>query len=164
MLISGASNLTNASRRIGLWLGSLLLAVTLFSLLFNLVFNRAAFNWLDSVFVIFNVTMTFALPVWLLYLPFVIALKNAEDRGIWTILFSGISIGPVSLALWCFTLQLSGDDPHRIWQGDPLIGMGGIAAMLFALIVGFLTTSFYVIALKVLHRRSITAKGRFNWA
>ena len=164
MLISGASNLTNASRRIGLWLGSLLLVVTLFSLLFNLVFNRAAFNWVDSVLLIFRVTMIFALPVWCLYLPFVIALKDAEERRIWTILFRGILIGPASLALWCFTLQLSGDDPHRIWQGDPLIGMGGIAAMLFALIVGFLTTSFYVIALKVLHRRSITAKGRFNWA
>jgi hypothetical protein len=39
--------------------------------------------------------------------------------------------------------------------------MGG--AVIFALIVGFLTTSVYVIALKILHRRSLAAKGRFTW-
>ena len=154
MLISGASNLTNVLRRIGLWFGSLLLSITLFSVLFS----RA------SVSLIFPVTMMFALPVWCLYLPFVIALKNAEERRIWIILFSGILIGPASLALWCFILQLEGGDPHRIWQGDPLFGIGGIAGMISAMIVGFLTTSIYVIALKVLHRRSTAAVGRFKWA
>jgi hypothetical protein len=143
VLISGASNLMNTLKRIGLWFGSLLLSVTLFSLLFS----RA------SVFFIFGVTMTLALPVWCLYLPFVIALKDAEERRIWTILFRGILIGPASLALWCLILQLRGGDPHTIWQGAPP-GLGCNSAVILALIVGFLTTSFYVIALKVLHRRS----------
>jgi hypothetical protein len=111
------------------------------------------------MFLIFRVAMTFALPVWCLYLPVVIALKDAEEGRIWTILFSGILIGPASLALWGLILQLRGGDAHQIWHGDPLVGLGGIAAITFALIVGFLTTSFYVIALRILHRRSTAAKG-----
>ena len=145
----------NTLRRIGLWFGSLLLSATLFSLLFS----GARIFGPGSVLPIFRVTMIFALPVWCLYLPFVIALKDAEQRRIWTTLFSGILIGPASLALWCVILQLRGADPHKIWQGDPLIGLGCITVMVFTLIVGFLTTSFYVIALRILHRRSTAARG-----
>ncbi len=105
--------------------------------------------------------MIFALPAWCLYLPFVIALKDAEERRIWTILASGILIGPASLVAWGLMLQLRGGDPDTIWRGDPLaFGIGG--ALIFALVVGFLTTSFYVIALKVFHRRSTAAKSRFS--
>jgi hypothetical protein len=54
-----------------------------------------------------------------------------------------------------------GGDPHKIWYGDPLLGvLGGLAAMMiYALIVGFLTTSFYVIALRVLRGRTTIARG-----
>jgi hypothetical protein len=152
VIISGANNLMNTLRRIGLWFGSLLVSVTLFSLLVTLHFSGPGFFRAGSVLLTFRVTMIFAFPVWCLYLPFVIALKDAEERRGWTILFSGLLIGPASLALWGLILQLRGGDPHKIWHGDPLaFGLNG--AMLFALIVGFLTTSFYVIALKVLHRR-----------
>ena len=54
-----------------------------------------------------GVTMTLALPIWCLYLPFVIALKDAEEWRIWIILFSGILIGPASLASWGLILQLA---------------------------------------------------------
>ena len=138
--------------RIGLSFGSLLLSVILFSLFFTCLFRAG------SYLPVFNVTMVFALPVWCLYLPFVIALKNAETRRIRTILFSGILVGPASLALWCFHLQLRGGDRYTIWHGDPLIGFGGIAAMICALIVGFLTTCFYVLALRVLHRLLIVSR------
>lgn len=143
----------NALRRVGLSLGCLLLSVTLFSLLFSLPFGAGV------VPLVFRVAIVFAIPVWCLYLPFVIALKDAEGWRIWIILLSGILIGPTSLALWGLTLQLRGGDPHNIWQGDPLIGLGGIAAMIFAAIVGFLTTSFYLIALRVLRRRTTIARG-----
>jgi hypothetical protein len=156
MPISRASKLANAFVRIGLWSGCLLLSVALFSLLFNVVFNRAAFNWGGAVFLVFRITMKFALPVWCLCLPFVIALRDAEERRMRTILLSGTFIGPAALGVWCFVLQLRGGSAYKIWLGDPLIGLGGIAAMIFALMVGFLTTSFYVMALKVLHRRRPT--------
>ena len=151
----------NTLKRISLSLGSLLLSVTLFTLLFGLFFSRAGLFRAGPLLYIFRFTMIFALPVWCLYLPFVIALKDAEERRIWTILFSGILIGPASLALWGLILWLRGGDPHKIWLGDPLLGvLGGIAAgMIYALIVAFLATCFYVIALRVLHRRSTTARS-----
>ena len=146
----------NVLGRIGIWFVSLLLAVALFGLLFGLLFSTAR-----AIFPIIRVTMIFALPVWCLYMPVVIALKDAEERRIRTILFSGILIGPVSLGLWCILLQLRGGDPRAIWRGDPLIGVGGISGMIYALIVGFLTTSLYVIALKILHRRSVASESRY---
>jgi len=153
MVISGPSNLMNTLKRLGLWFGSLFLSATLFVLLFSVLFRA----W--SIIIILRVTMIFAFRLWCLYLPFVIALKDAEERRIWIILLSGTLIGPASLALWGLMLQLRGGDPREIWYGDPLVGLGGFAAMIFALIVGFVTTSFYVIALRIVHRRSAAAKG-----
>ena len=98
----------NALVRIGLWLASLLVAVLLFCLLASLIFGGA-----DSIIPIFRVTMTFALPVGCLYLPFVIVLKKAEHRSL--ILLSGTLIGPVCIALWGLFLQLRGDDTRTIW-------------------------------------------------
>ncbi len=40
-----------------------------------------------------------------------------------------------------------------VWYGDPLIGIGGIAAMIFAVIVAFLTACCYIAALRLLYRR-----------
>jgi hypothetical protein len=153
VIISAISKLMDTLGRIGLWFGSLLVSVTLFSLLFNLLFSGPGFFRAETVRLIFRATMIFAFPVWCLYLPLVIALKDAEERRIWVLLFSGILIGPVSLALWGLILQVRGEDPRKIWHGDPLL-FGLIGGMICALIVGFLTTSSYVIALKVLHRRS----------
>jgi hypothetical protein len=109
-----------------------------------------------GVLFIFRVALMFALPVWCLYLPFVFALKDAEGRRIWIILVSGVLIGPASLALLGLVQQLRGGDPQKIWQGDPLIG-GTPLVMISASVVGFLTTAFYGIALKALHRRSNAA-------
>ena len=147
-------------RRVGLWLCSLLVSVAVFSLLFSLLPSVGLD--IKAFLLFFRVTLMFAFPVWCLSVPFVIARKDAEERRIWTILFRGTLIGPVALALWCLFLQLRGFDPGMIWRGDPLTGIGGSVGMIFALIVGFLATSFYVFALKVLHRRSAAAKGRFT--
>lgn len=112
-----------------------------------------------SVFLIFRVTLMVAFPIWCLSVPFVISLKDAEEGRIRTIFFRGILIGPAALALWCLILQLRGADPRMIWRGDPLTGIGGNLGVIFALIVGFLATSFYVIALKVFHCRTTSAEG-----
>jgi hypothetical protein len=101
-----------------------------------------------SIFLIFRVTMTFAFPVGCLYLPVLIALRNTEEQRMPIILLGGILIGPASMALWGLVLEWRGGDTHRIWHGDPLIGMGGFVAILFALIVGSLTTLFYYWGLK----------------
>lgn len=165
MMTSGANRSTNTSRRIGLWLCSLIVSVTLFSLIFSLSITSASSFRVELVLIVFRVTMMFALPAWCLYLPFVIAFKDAEGRRIWTILVSGILIGPVSLGLWGLILLLRGGDPHAIWYGDPLLGVaGGIGAgMVFALIVGFLAISLYVSALRILYHRSTAAQDRITW-
>ena len=163
MINSGAITSTNTLRRIGLWLGSLLVSASLFSLFLSLLFSRAGSFRVEMLLIVFRVTMMFALPVWFLYLPVVIALKDAAGRRLWAILASGILVGPVSLGLWGLILLLRGGDPRKIWNGDPLIGLGIRAGMVFALIVGFLTTSFYVSALRVLNHRSASAEGRITW-
>jgi hypothetical protein len=127
-------------KRVVLWFGSLLLSVTLFSLLFGGMGGIA----------VFGLTLMFALPVACLNLPVVLALKDAEGWRVWAILFSGILIGPVFIALWTLILQLRNHDPN-VWLDEPF---GGRSFVLFALIVGSLTTFLYVISLKVLHRRS----------
>ena len=90
--------------------------------------------------------MTFALPVACLYLPFVIGLGDAEKGRIWTILGSGILIGPVALLLYIFALRLG----HRMWRSDDLVPGPG-AGVIMALAVGSATTILYVIALKTAH-------------
>jgi hypothetical protein len=61
--------------------------------------------------------MLFALPVWCLYLPVVIAVKDAGYLRIVTILFSGSLIGPVSPGVWCLILELKGGNEEMIWHG-----------------------------------------------
>ena len=148
---------TSLLGRIGLSFGSMLGSATLFSLFLSLLFFR-----IEWVFNVMRVTLMFAVPVWLLYLPFVVAFKNAEGRRLWAILVSGFLIGPASLGSWGLVLLRNGGDPNVVWFGDPLLcGMGGIGAgMVFALIVGCLATSAYVLALTRFHRLSSTAPGR----
>lgn len=148
MLESRQWGLMNGLGRIGLWFISLILSVAFFCLLLSL---------LPSVrlnFLIFRITFIAALPVWCLFLPVVIAIRDAGERRSRFILFIGTVIGPVSVTLWCINLQLRGNDSHTVWYGDPLIGVGGISGGIFASIIGFLTTSFYLIGLKVLQRSS----------
>ena len=146
----------NILARIGLWFGCLLLAVGLFSVL--LIRSNGGGG---DVLLVCRITLMFALPVWFLYLPFTVKLKDAEGRRIWIILVSGILIGPLALTVWCLILQLLGGDAHAIWQGDPLFASTA-ACMIFASVVGFLATSIYGISLKAIYRLSAVDKGRFT--
>jgi hypothetical protein len=139
----------------------LVVSVALFTLLFGRLINTGELFRAGPLLFIFRFTMMFALPIWCLYLPFVIVFKDAVGRRLWAIQLSGSLIGPASFAIWGLILQLRGADPHEIWYGDPLLGvLGGVAAaMVYALIVGFLTTCLYVIALRVLFARSTATRG-----
>jgi hypothetical protein len=148
VLTTDGSPVLTTPRKIRLWFISLLFAVGLFSLPFI-----AGMPSFEAIGLIFITTLGFALPVACLYLPIVIGLSDAEKPRIWIIPCGGILIGPALMALWCFVLLLRGDDPQTVWHGDPLLGIGGLAGMVFAAIVGSFTTLFYVIALKVIHQR-----------
>jgi hypothetical protein len=148
--------------RMGLSLVCLLLGDALFSLLFALWGTIAGSASVSLALPVFRVSLHFALPVWCVWLPVVIATKDAEGRKIWTILLSGILVGPASLAVWALILLLRGADQQTVWYGDPLLGVlgGGIALMIFASIVGLLTSSLYAMALKILQRRSLAVCRR----
>lgn len=101
---SGLRGLMNGLGRIGLWFISLILAVAVFCLILSL-FPSIRLN-----FLIFRITFIAALPVWCLFLPVVIAVRDAEEQRSRFILFSGTVIGPASVALWCIILQSRGKD------------------------------------------------------
>ena len=125
--------------RIGLWLASLLISVSLFSLITVPIFAGPGYRG-GSFFFIFKATVICAGPAWLGFLLLVARFKNAEGRRFWILLASGILIGPASLCVAGLFGPLS----------DPL-GPSTEALFLFALIVGSLTTLFYVLALKFAH-------------
>ena len=146
----GTSGNTSPSTlvRVFIWLGSLLLAVCLFSLL---ICHGAS---LEAVVVVFKITMIYALPAWSFYLPLVFRLKDANECRGWILLATGFLIGPASMALWGLTLQLRGEDAHVVWQGggDPTSFIG---FTVYAAFVGFLTTGLYVTSVKFLSRRML---------
>jgi hypothetical protein len=120
--------------RIGLWLISFLIADVCFSLLFGR-------NSAQTIPIFFLGTLMFGWPAWCLYLPVVVAFKDAEGRRMWIILSGGILVGPLSLLLW--------DAAHGGLRdmADTL----PVSFMVFAVIVGSLTTCAYVCALRLLH-------------
>ena len=94
----------------------------------------------------------FALPGWLIALPFVIVFKDAEGWRGWATLLIGSAIGPgVELAL-----QLI-ESPHRISQGVPFWQSGFAFSLCASSIISLLTTIGYIATLKCAHRRSALA-------
>jgi hypothetical protein len=91
--------------------------------------------------------MKFALPVAFLYLPVVITQR--EEGRMLVIAGSGIVIGPAAMAVLGLILVLLGK-PH-VMEGDPLAPFGLVAILIFAFIVGTLTTILYITALKLTH-------------
>jgi hypothetical protein len=140
-----------AARNIGLWFLSVLLSVGLFSWGFT-GFDASSSDALARDFLI---TMKFALPVACLYLPIVIMQRDAEEGRMRVIAGSGIVIGPAFIVLLALIAGIRGD-PHVI-EGDPL-AFGLVACLIFAFIVGSLTTVLYITALKLVHHLTRASK------
>jgi hypothetical protein len=159
---SAGHSTLSTGMRVVLWFVSLLTAVACFSVFLSLWLTTAESAKAGLIVPIFRMTMMCALPIWCLCLPLVIAMKNTEGWRMWTILLTGSLLGPLLVGLWFLLLELGGASQPMVWQGDPQLGWAGrsIAGMFFALIVGLLTTSTYLIAIKLLHRRSVSADHR----
>lgn len=140
-----------ALMRVGLWLVSFLLADFCFSLFFGFYSVHIS---VAAAFFIY--TLMYASPAWCLYLPVVIAFKDAEGRRIWTILSVGILVGPLSLVLWSVADRLHSVNAWRTGLWDSIEAFPAIF-LVFAAIVGSLTTCAYVYGLKILHRRRMRA-------
>jgi hypothetical protein len=133
-----------AARNIGLWLLSVLLSVSLFSWGFPGLFARN-----------FLITMKIALPVACLYLPIVIMQRDAEEGRMRVIAGSGIVIGPAYLVLRGLILAMLGEP--GVFERDP-VAPGPVAFLVFAFIVGSLTTILYITALKLVHHLTSASK------
>ena len=144
---AGAPRSLNGLGRAGLWFASLLLAVAIFSVAFSLRVGGS-----DEFSFVFRITMIFALPVGVLYLPFAISSQAIKGSRFWVILAGGSLIGPLAIFAWCLVLQLGGGNAHQIWYGDPLIGVSAFTEMAFALMIGFTTTFVYLSALRLFRR------------
>ena len=99
--------------------------------------NGSVLRSLERNLSILPLYLIVALPVWLLLLPLVAALKDAEGRRGWIIGVVGISFGPAMMALW----ELAATHGHFNTQGDWV----GIAMAAF---VSIPTTSYYLLMLK----------------
>lgn len=140
-----------AARNISLWFLSVLLSVGLFSLAFARLFGWSP----DALARDFLITMKIALPVAFLFLPIVIKQRDAEEGRAWVIVGCGFVIGPAYLLLR--TLIAGGGDPHA-FERDEASPFGIVAFLIFAAIVGSLTTILYVTALKLVHRLTTASK------
>lgn len=139
-----------ALKRVGFSLGALLVSVTLFSILLPLIPGQL--GRLGPFPFTFLATLVFALPVWCLYLPFILKLKDAEGRRRWVILSTGTLIGPVATGLAAVVFLLNTVGLQRIIYGTGDLRAIG-ALMGFAFFVGCLTSAFYVLALRRMLRR-----------
>ena len=135
-----------AARNIGLCFLSVLLAVGLFSLAFTGLYGWSP----DALDHAFRITMKAALPVACLYLPVVITQRDAEEGRMRVIAGWGIVIGPAYLVL-------RGLIAGTLLERDEASPFGLVAFLVFAFIVGSLTTILYITALKFVHRGSYDA-------
>jgi hypothetical protein len=141
-----------AARNIGLWFLSVLLSVSLFSLAF-----AGLFGWSpDALARDFLITMKIALPVACLYLPVVIMQRDAEEGRMRVIAGSGIVIGPAYLVLRGLILVMLGEP--GVFERDAASPFGMMAVLIFAFIVGSLTTILYITALKLVHHLTRASK------
>lgn len=141
-------------QRIGLWLLSLLFGVAFFCILavpfwyiyayvsgYHRVINSLSLSGIADSFVLFFITtFAFALPTACLYLPLVIALKDAENGRMKILLSAGAALGPCVILL----TYLAGRQPP-----DDNLALGALCA----LAVGTFSTLLYLFFLKTLSRR-----------
>jgi Na+-driven multidrug efflux pump len=156
MTIDTSRNPLSVYRRIGLWLCSFLISVLLFALVASLPTLLSIWSEFTAVaraFVYYLILMTiYALMVSVVYVPFLVAFKDAAQRRLWIILISATLVGPCCLVVLSFILTFANGEPlasgdvHRIWRDE---GPGiGIDVMPFAFGLNLVTAILYVAALR----------------
>jgi len=126
-------------------LGSVLLAIAILGIISTVLDTiRYGPRYPVPVLQMLPVYLLFAIPGWIIALPFVALFKSADGWRAWAILAIGTAIGPCFMLTW----TLLGSRGRINWQGD---GFG----MLASLVIGSLTTSLYVLLLKLLKRKSL---------
>ena len=139
------------SRRILLSLACMIVAfvpLVLWSL-FGLAETHALhFSQLEDMFQMLVLYLLFALPGWLIALPFVVLLEDAQGWRGWFILLVGTCIGPGFMWVW---IWMASPVHHFEWQRNSF-------PLVLSLMISLLTTVSYFLALRFAHRRSISSK------
>jgi len=127
----------NAAIRILLWFVALFLGA--------LVFSAWLGHGLPNLSIV-RITLVFALPAWLFYLPLVVACPGTTRRQLGILVIAGFLIGPATIAVWSAILPSHGrTDPEAL-------GLRGM--MISAAIVGVATTVIYLVGLRLLQKKS----------
>lgn len=133
-----------AGRRMGLAFVSTVLGVLLFCVLGSLPpVLRYGIRYAWPTVQMLPVYLMFAIPGWLLALPFVLFLRDAAGWRGWATVAIGTALGPLFMGSWA--LLSSGG--HLQWKQN---GIG----ILLSVEIGFLTTITYVILSKAMGRVS----------
>ncbi len=93
---------------------------------------------------ILPVYLLFAFPGLIIAAPFVVLFKTAAGNRLWWTVGTGVAIGP---AFWLSWLLLASHG-HLNWRGD---GMG----VILSLVIGTLTTGYYVALLRTFARDEV---------
>jgi hypothetical protein len=134
-------------KRMALAFGCMLLAIATLGIL-SAVLNAIRYGPRSTLPVLdmLPVYLLFAFPGWVIALPFIALLKDADGWRAWAVFTIGTTIGPGFMLTW----TLFASNGRMSWQKD---GFG----LLLSLTIGFLTTSFYVLLLKLLKRKTLVA-------
>ncbi|MFT4111742.1 hypothetical protein [Silvibacterium sp.] len=145
---SGRQRTLNVLKRSGLWFGCVLTAMALFSACMMLA---PPFHWdWDGYVLVYRITSILALPVALLFLPAVLRFRQASAPQMLAILSSGVLVGPVALVLWSQVMIWHGANADMVWHGDPEVGFGIWGEAKYAALVGFLSTTLYILSFRAL--------------
>jgi hypothetical protein len=137
----------SALKRVGLWSASCLILIALFTALLG------RFGTMD---VVYRLALFFVFPLWLIFLPTAIEVRDAGGPRIWLILGLGTLAGPVVFLLLLFIQILNSGKPSIIWQGDPTLPSMALWAT-FAAIASLIVSAIYGFSLKALSPRVRTA-------
>ncbi len=139
--------------RLKLWLVSCLISAVLFALVEAVPspLQLIVLFQLKSVsrlfFFNFVLLLIYAVGVSVLYLPFLIGLKDAANWHFWILLGSGTLIGPTFIVGLGLIFQAAGGNPQRIWVGDDI--SPGMFRLLPEMVgFGFTAAIIYITALR----------------
>jgi hypothetical protein len=90
----------------------------------------------------------------------VITQRDAEEGRMRVIAGSGIVIGPAYLVLRGLILVMLGEP--GVFERDAASPFGMVAVLVFAFIVGSLTTILYITALKLVHHLTSASNRRYK--
>lgn len=106
--------------------------------------------------VVYRITLLYVLPLWVVFLPVTLKVKDAQGPRIWIILGYGLLTGVVVFAGLSVIQALNRGNPSIIWQGYATFSSMALWTTL-AVASGLVVSAIYGMALKMFYRWIQTA-------